>query len=141
MEQIVADSFAQTGFAMLLIATAAAVALLLGTVGIYAVIAYVVGQRTGEIGIRIALGAQSFEVSRMVLIQGGVVALMGVAIGIVGAFGLTRLLGALLFDVSATDPTTYVTVALLLLAVALLASYLPARRAASVDPVEALRAE
>ena len=77
----------------------------------------------------------------MVLIQGGVVALMGVAIGIVGAFGLTRLLGALLFDVSATDPTTYAVVALLLLAVALLASYVPARRAASIDPVEALRAE
>jgi predicted permease len=141
MEQIVADSTIQTEFAVLLIGIAAAVALLLGSVGLYAVVAYVVGQRVGEIGIRIALGARWQEISRLVLLQGCVVALAGVGIGLTGALGLTRLLGAMLFDVSPTDPATYAAVSLLLFAVALLASYVPARRAAAIDPVEALRAE
>ena len=141
MEQIVADSTMQTAFAMLLIGIAAVVALVLGTVGIYGVIAFVVGQRTGEIGIRMALGARSQQVGRMVLKQGAFVALFGVGIGLVGAFGLTRLLGGMLFDISPTDPSTYAAVSVLLFVVALFASYLPARRAATVDPVEALRAE
>ena len=111
------------------------------TSGIYGVVSYVVTQRTRELGIRLALGAEESVVAGMVLRQGAVLAGIGIGIGLVGAFGLTRLMEAMLFGISATDPITFVGVATVLAAVAMLASYLPARRAARTDPVEALRAE
>jgi len=141
MESMVRDSMARTSFSMALLVIAALVALLLGTVGIYGVISYVVTQRTREMGIRLALGAEEGLVAGMVLRQGGVLAGLGILIGLVGALGLTRLMEALLYGVSATDPLTFLAVPLVLGAVALLASWLPARRAARTDPVEALRAE
>jgi len=141
MASVVADSMARTSFTMVLLGIAALVALLLGTVGIYGVISYVVTQQTREMGIRLALGAEEGRVAGMVLRQGGTLAAVGIAIGMAGAFGLTRLMEALLFGVSTTDPLTFVSVPALLAGVALLASWLPARRAARTDPVEALRAE
>ncbi len=141
MESMVRDSMARTSFSMALLVIAALVALLLGTVGIYGVISYVVTQRTREMGIRLALGAEEGLVAGMVLRQGGVLAGLGILIGLVGALGLTRLMEALLYGVSATDPLTFLAVPVVLGAVALLASWLPARRAARTDPVEALRAE
>jgi len=140
-ESIVADSTAPTAFTALLLAIAALMALLLGAVGIYGVISYVVSQRTREIAVRMALGAQRGSVSRMVVSGALVVTAVGVAIGLAGALVLTRLMHTLLFGVSATDPATYLGVALLLLAVSAAASYFPARRAATVDPIEALRNE
>ncbi len=136
-----AASMAQTSFTLVMLGIAAAVALLLGIVGIYGVIAFIASQRTREIGIRVALGAQSSDVSRLFVRYGLVMTGAGVALGIVGAAGLTRLMSTLLFGVSALDPVTYVVVALGLGGVALLASYLPARRAARVDPVVALRGD
>jgi putative ABC transport system permease protein len=141
MDAVVRNSMARTSFAMVLMGIAAIVALLLGTVGIYGVISYVVTQRTREMGIRLALGAEEGVVAGMVLKQGAILAGTGIAIGLLGAFGLTRLMEAMLFGVSATDPMTFVLVAAVLGGVAMLASYLPARRAARTDPVEALRAE
>lgn len=141
MSSIVRDSMARTSFTMVLLGIAALVALLLGTVGIYGVISYVVTQQTRDMGIRLALGAEESRVAGMVLRQGGLLAATGIAIGLTGAFGLTRLMEALLFGVSTTDPATFVAVPLILGGVALLASWIPARRAARTDPVEALRAE
>lgn len=126
---------------MLLLAIAAGVALLLGAVGIYGVISYVVSQRTREIGVRMALGANERDVSLMVVGQGMLVSSVGVGLGLVAAFGLTRLMGGLLFGVSATDPLTFGALGLFLLGVAVVASLIPARRAAAVHPVEALRYE
>ena len=128
-------------FTMLLLIIAAAVALTLGAVGVYGVISYVVGQRRSEIGVRIALGARGGQVRRMVLGQGTRVAAVGVLLGLGGAMALTRLMGSLLYGVAPTDPITYGSVSVVLFVVTLLAAYLPARRAAAVDPVEALRAE
>jgi putative ABC transport system permease protein len=141
MERIVADSMARTSFTMSLLLIAAAVALLLGTVGIYGVISYAVSRRTREIGVRIALGAQAADVSWLVLRQGTGVVLAGLGAGVLAALALTRFLRGLLFEVSPTDATTFAAMSVLLLFVALLASYFPARCATRVDPMVALRAE
>lgn len=141
MESIIADSTAQRRFAMMLLGAFAVMALALASMGIYGVIAYVVGQRTQEIGIRMALGAQRRDVLALILWQGTRLALLGVAIGIAGAFALTRLMADLLYGVTATDPVTFVVLALILTVVAMAACYLPARRATRVDPVAALRWE
>jgi predicted permease len=141
MESLIADSIAQRRFAMILLGVFAVMALVLASVGIYGVIAYVVGQRTQEIGIRMALGAQRSNVLGLILWQGTRLALLGVAIGIAGAIALTRLMSDLLYGVTATDPATFTGVALLLIVVAMAACYLPARRAMRVNPVAALRYE
>jgi predicted permease len=141
VQEVAERSMARTSFTMLLLGIAAAVALTLGSVGIYGVIAYIVSQRTREIGVRMALGARREDVARMVLRQGLAVALLGVGCGLAVALWVTRLLRALLFDVSPFDPLTFTAVPLLLAVVALLASWLPARRAARVEPLEAIRYE
>jgi putative ABC transport system permease protein len=119
----------------------AGVALLLAAVGIYGVIAFTVAQRTNEIGIRVAMGAQRGDVLRLVLGQGGRLIFFGIALGMTAGLLITRLMSGLLFGISATDPATFAGVALLLAAVALLACYMPARRAMHVDPLVALRYE
>jgi putative ABC transport system permease protein len=141
MSQVVSSSLQSRRFNLSLVAIFAGTALLLAMAGLYGVTAYAVSKRTGEFGIRIALGASVGSVLRLVLKQGIVTALVGVAIGLTGAFALTRVLGSLLFDLSTTDPTTFTAVVLLLVSVALLACYIPARRAAKVDPMVALRYE
>jgi putative ABC transport system permease protein len=141
LESRVANSIARTSFTMILLGVAAGVALLLGVVGVYGVISYAVSQRTRELGMRMALGARDTDVTRMVLRQGLALAAAGLAIGLALAYGVTRLMAGLLFGISPQDPTTFALVPAGLLAVALLASYLPARRAAQVDPMVALRAE
>ena len=119
----------------------AAVALVLTVVGLYGVMSYSVAQRTNEIGIRLALGAQSRDVLLMIVRQGGMLILLGLAIGLAGAYALTRLISSLLFGVTAKDPITFGAVAVLLAIVALLACYVPALRATKVDPMDALRCE
>lgn len=141
VQDVVQTSMAATSFTVLLLGIAAGIALLLGTVGIYGVISYVVSRRTAEIGVRIALGAPAATVLRSVVGQGLRLTGLGVAIGLVGAWGLSRVLASLLYGVTATDPTTFTGTALVLIGVATLATWLPARRASRVDPVEALRAE
>jgi len=141
LESIVSDSVALQRFTMILLGIFAALAVLLASIGIYGVISYVVGQRTHEIGLRVTLGAQRGDVLRLVLGQGAAMALLGVLIGTAAALGLTRLLAKMLFGVSAHDPQTFIGVAILLTAVALAASYIPAQRAMRVDPVLALRHE
>ena len=140
-EEIVSRSFAERWFSMVLLGVFAALALVLSSIGIYGVISYVVGQRTHEIGIRIALGAQRKDVLALVLGEGTRTTLLGVGIGLVAALGLTRLMVSVLYGVSATDPLTFVAVAGVLAAVALAACYIPARRAMRVDPIVALRYE
>jgi putative ABC transport system permease protein len=141
MTEVMAESVAKRRFNMLLLAVFASVALVLAAVGIYGVISYSVTHRTHEIGIRIALGAAERDVLKLILGQGLLLAVMGAGIGVAGAFALTRLMSSLLFGVSATDPATFTAVALLLIAVALVATYIPARRAMKVDPMVALRYE
>jgi putative ABC transport system permease protein len=126
---------------MILLATFAGIALLLATMGIYGVLAYFVSQREREIGVRVALGAASRDVLIMVMKQGMGLTLLGVAIGLIGGLALARLMKSLLFGVSASDPLTFAAVAALLTAVAMLACYIPARRATKVDPIVALRCE
>jgi putative ABC transport system permease protein len=141
LNELVSTSTAQSRFYMLLLGGFAAIALVLAAVGIYGVIAYAVRQRTQEIGIRMALGASRDRVLAMVVGQGMVLVLLGGAVGLLGAFAATRGMRSLLFEVSASDPATYAGVALVLLAVAAVASYLPARRAARTEPNLALRGE
>jgi len=141
MDQIFSDSVGGQRFNMLLLSTFAGLALAMAMIGVFGVINYSVAQRTHEIGIRVALGAQRRDILRLVVGQGLVLALTGVAIGLGGAFALTRWISELLFGVSPTDPVTFSAVAVLLMSVALLASYIPARRAMKVDPMVALRRE
>ena len=121
--------------------TFGALALVLASVGVYGVLAYSVSQRTQEIGVRMALGASAETVRRMILVQGLRLAAVGIAFGLLGAFGITRIIGTLLYDVTPTDPISFGLVAVVLAAVAAAASYLPARRATHVDPVVSLRGE
>jgi putative ABC transport system permease protein len=141
MQQALDSDVVQPRFNTVLLVLFAGIALLLAIVGIYGVVAYSVARRSGEIAIRIALGAGRTDVLGMVIRQGAALALIGIALGLAGAFTLTRLLSTLLFGVSATDPFTYTANALGLLAIALLASVIPAYRATRISPIVALRCE
>jgi ABC-type antimicrobial peptide transport system permease subunit len=139
MDAVVAHSMARTTFMMLLLGVAAAMALLLSIVGMYGVLSYLVGQRRGEMGIRIALGASGRQVTRLVVWESARLVAAGVLVGLAGAIATTRVMRSLLFDVSPTDPLTLGAVTVLLVAMGLAAAWMPARRAARIDPVEALR--
>ena len=141
MDQVLADSVSRRGFIMLLLVILAGVALILAAVGLYGVISYLVAQRTHEIGIRIALGARVSNILTLVIGQGLILSLTGAAVGLAAALAFTRVMSSLLYGVSATDPVIFAVVSVLLVLVALLASYVPARRAAKVDPMVALRSE
>jgi ABC-type antimicrobial peptide transport system permease subunit len=141
MRAVIDESMADTAFTTTILMVAAIVALLLGAIGLYGVIGYVVVQRTQEIGVRIALGARPRQVQRMVLRQGLVLAAAGVVVGVAGALALTRALESLLYQVDRLDPVTFGVVPVVLLAVSALAAYIPARRASTVSPLQALRAE
>jgi putative ABC transport system permease protein len=141
MEELAGDSLALRRASMVLLAIFAGIAVLLAAVGIYSVMSYTVTQRTQEIGLRMALGAQRRDVLRLVTSEAMLVALIGVGLGLMGAFLLTRFLVTLLYGVQPTDLTTFIAVSVLLTVVALFASYLPARRATRIDPMVALRYE
>lgn len=141
LDRILANSMARTSFTLVMLAIAAAVALLLGAVGLYGVISYIVSQRTREFGVRLALGARAGDVGTMVVREAAILVGMGLTIGLVAAAALTRLMSALLYGVAPFDPLTFAAVAATLAAVAFIAAWLPARRAARVDPIEALRWE
>jgi putative ABC transport system permease protein len=141
MERIVLATVAGKRFTMALLAVFAGIALVLASIGIYGVLSYLVGQRTQEIGVRMALGAARWDVMRMILTDGARLAAAGIAIGVVAALGLTHLMTSLLFGVKPTDVLTFVLVSCTLAVIALLACYLPARRAMQIDPMTALRNE
>ena len=141
MEGIVAESIARQRVSMLLLGIFAAVAMILAAVGIYGVMSYSIAQRRNEIGIRMALGAQKMDVLKLTVGSGLKLVAIGLVLGLVGALLLTRLMSTLLFGISATDPLTFVLISAILVSVALLASYIPARRATKVDPLIALRYE
>jgi ABC-type antimicrobial peptide transport system permease subunit len=131
----------QLSFTMLTLGVVSGLALILGAVGLYGVLSYVVAERTREIGVRMALGATSTQVRRMVVAQGSRVVVVGIAIGVAAALAATRALGSLLFGVAPVDPATFVAMSAVMIVIGLLASYLPARRASSIDPIESLRSE
>ena len=141
MDQVVVESTARNDFNTTLLTIFAAVALLLAAIGIYGLMAYSVQQRTQEIGIRMALGAGPGNVRKMIVLQGMKLALFGVFLGVAAAFGLARLMANMIYGVKTWDPVVFVTVTILLSAVALFATYVPARRAARVSPIVALRYE
>ncbi|MFI5126300.1 MAG: FtsX-like permease family protein, partial [Candidatus Acidiferrales bacterium] len=141
MDQVVSGSLKDWRFHAVLLGIFAALALVIAAIGVYGVISYSIAQRTHEIGIRLALGAQRRDVLRLVVSQGARLALAGIAVGVLAAIGLTRLMASLLYGVTPTDPVTFLAVAVLLLIVALVACYIPARRAMRVDPMVALRYE
>ena len=141
MDEIISLSIADRRFSMILLGLFAALALLLSSIGIYGVVSYLVGQRTREIGIRVALGAQHADILRIVLLQGAKMTAIGIAVGLAISYALTRLLHTLLFGVTPNDPLTIAAVAFLLAAVSLTACYIPARRASRLDPIQALRYE
>jgi ABC-type antimicrobial peptide transport system permease subunit len=139
MEMVVSTSIADRKFVLLLVAVFGGAALLLASLGVYSVISYIVTQRRKEIGVRIALGAQRADVLGLVLRQGALLGVIGIAVGTVGSLAMTRVLEGLVFGVSTTDPLAFIGVIVLLVSVALIASWLPARRAARVDPMQVLR--
>jgi ABC-type antimicrobial peptide transport system permease subunit len=141
MPEIVTDSLGRQRFTMVLFAIFGGLALLLAVIGIYGVVSYLVGQRTGELGLRMALGAQRGDILRLILAGGGRLTGVGIALGTACALGLTRLMEGLLYQVRPTDPPTFIAVGLGLVAVALAACTVPARRASRVDPMVALRQE
>jgi ABC-type antimicrobial peptide transport system permease subunit len=141
MNEWLSESVARTRFYTLLLGLFSVLALVLASVGIFGVISYSVTQRTQEIGIRMALGASARDILKMVVGQGMLLALIGVVLGLGASFLLTRAMSSLLFNVSATDPLTFIFISLLLVAVTLVACYIPARRATRVDPMNALRYE
>jgi putative ABC transport system permease protein len=141
MDSLMAQSVARARFNSTLLTIFSIVALVMAAVGIYGVMSYAVLQRTHEIGVRMALGAQRRDVLKLILRQGVLLALTGVLVGLAGSFGITRIISTLLFDVAATDRTTFAAVAIGLFAITFLASYLPAWRATKVNPLEALRYE
>jgi ABC-type antimicrobial peptide transport system permease subunit len=141
MDEIVAKSMAARRFALEILGIFAIVAFLLVCVGIYGVMAYAISQRTGEIGLRMALGARRSDILRIVLSEAGLIVVAGVGAGLMGSLVLTRFLQTLLFDIKPTDPLTFGTLTILLAGVALLASFIPARKASRIDPLVALRHE
>jgi len=141
MEDVVADSIVRLTFTAIALCIASLLALILAAVGLYGVLSYVVSQRTQEIGVRMALGAQAGQVLSMVVASGTRLAVLGLLLGLVGAGVLTRLLRALLYGTEPLDPLTFAGMSVVLLGVGLLASYLPARRAACIDPAESMKME
>ncbi|MEO5510136.1 MAG: FtsX-like permease family protein [Longimicrobiales bacterium] len=139
MDFLAQRSMTQLSFTMLILGVVSSLALILGAVGLYGVLSYVVTQRTREIGVRMALGATKAAVRRQVVSQGATVVMIGVVIGVVAALLSTRVLGTLLFDIKAADPRVFALMSVIMIAMGMLASYMPARRASNLDPLEALR--